>query len=417
MKIFHQYLLCAGILTLFSAAPFASEAPPPASPASSPAATPPAAAAALIRFDPLADVKAKSLHYASEDPAAPESAARMASRQLHGAPGPLGNVSVGPPLPIYNLDIQAMARGAGLETATTRSTEYVIDSDGKPYAETQTLKMGNGPARASSLQYAGQGLIISEATDALEALPKLAVMDQLKNGSYEVRLIRSTPAVSLSALWLKSDKGDGDFLYTLPNRFPSGLEEHHLYAMPEFLKIFQPHLQRAMGLPTEMPLWNSESQMQDYFVTCFKASDNFGFKRMPSPEMALNDSMQLTVAGQSYGLDKLELIGVSKHDTPVAFVAKRHAADSTDFPTRPLTDFEKDALAQFAKGKNTASQPEANGRIVVGAIRAEQSCLQCHPGAKEGDVLGAFSYHLYAIKLQTPAQTSTIRATTTPAQP
>src|SRR5262249_16703920 len=95
----------------------------------------------------------------------------------------------------------------------------------------------------------------------------------------------------------------------------------------------------------------------------------------------------------AYTINSLELIGIAKHNAPVAFPTIRHApAIST--PARPLTDFEPKALAQLRTGVDTTTAVDQSTRQVVGAIRAQNSCLRCHTGFKEGDLLGAFTYHL-----------------------
>jgi len=106
---------------------------------------------------------------------------------------------------------------------------------------------------------------------------------------------------------------------------------------------------------------------------------------------------------QAYRVDKLELIGIAKHETPVAYEINRHSpfAASARFENppvaatniRPLTDYEKSALVEIKGGKETVGKEDDSGLTVVGAVRSQDACLQCHTG-KVGDVLGAFSYHL-----------------------
>jgi len=68
---------------------------------------------------------------------------------------------------------------------------------------------------------------------------------------------------------------------------------------------------------------------------------------------------------------------------------------------RPLSDFEAYALAELKKGEHLVKweQPEFNR--FVGPIRAGEMCLKCHPGAKVGDVLGAFTYDYVKTALPT----------------
>jgi len=164
-----------------------------------------------------------------------------------------------------------------------------------------------------------------------------------------------------------------------------------------------------MGRPyANMPIeWSSEAQMHQYFNTIFLAAEGNGMSRMITSRMQLQDSMRLVLAEKKNGADAsattftafqpddLELIGIAKHPTPVAFVKGSHQSASADAQTRALTDYEQTALGDLRSGKEVIFTPDsAGGRIVIGAIRADPSCLECHSSAKSGDLLGAFSYHL-----------------------
>ena len=116
-------------------------------------------------------------------------------------------------------------------------------------------------------------------------------------------------------------------------------------------------------------------------------------------------------------MKEMQLIGIAKHHSPVAFVLEDSRAISPhrpsgkdaeippmgnmkDYKTRPLTDDEKRAIATLkangtqevvVTGQGLSLSPAPVG--VVGAIRATRSCLDCHD-VKEGELLGAFSYTL-----------------------
>ncbi|MCX6857425.1 MAG: hypothetical protein NTV80_21245 [Verrucomicrobia bacterium] len=59
---------------------------------------------------------------------------------------------------------------------------------------------------------------------------------------------------------------------------------------------------------------------------------------------------------------------------------------------RKLDWFEQTALAQLRLGHAYCSTEEGGLWRGMGAIRAQASCLRCHDEAKEGDLLGAFTY-------------------------
>ena len=68
---------------------------------------------------------------------------------------------------------------------------------------------------------------------------------------------------------------------------------------------------------------------------------------------------------------------------PLARQAKRRLLDT----------FERLSLDAVRRGENLMWTRESPKRM-FGAIRAEASCLECHTNAKEGDLLGAFTYYL-----------------------
>jgi len=158
--------------------------------------------------------------------------------------------------------------------------------------------------------------------------------------------------------------------------------------------------------------WTSEQQLNSFFIERFLASDGFGVSRMGTTAMSVNDSMHLVLDGGKanpasvYKIDSLELIGIAKHPHPVAFPVQQHQANvraliTAVVVTRELTDFEKQALVNFSRGREVSADYDSmGGRMVVGAVRAQASCVSCHPGAKVGDVLGAFSYRLSLMALR-----------------
>ena len=62
---------------------------------------------------------------------------------------------------------------------------------------------------------------------------------------------------------------------------------------------------------------------------------------------------------------------------------------------RPLDEFERLGLDAVRRGEKLVWTRKAPTRM-FGAIRAKVDCLQCHAHAKEGDLLGAFTYYLNA---------------------
>ena len=92
----------------------------------------------------------------------------------------------------------------------------------------------------------------------------------------------------------------------------------------------------------------------------------------------------------------IDLIGLVKSDTPVVYVSEKVAewAGDGELPTRPLDEFELAGLHDLAKGDNLFGRSREGVIRLLGAVRAESSCVACHEDKKEGDLLGAFSYVL-----------------------
>jgi hypothetical protein len=93
---------------------------------------------------------------------------------------------------------------------------------------------------------------------------------------------------------------------------------------------------------------------------------------------------------------KLELIGVSRHPEPIVVLDGKPARpDPRQHGMRALDAFEKASLAALKQGSQVEMGSLAGGEIrMVGAIRAQASCLQCHNKERKDDVLGAFTYVL-----------------------
>ena len=68
-------------------------------------------------------------------------------------------------------------------------------------------------------------------------------------------------------------------------------------------------------------------------------------------------------------------------------------ADLRSAPTRPLDEFEADALAAVRRGEDGHAARRGDEVRFVGAVRSARQCVGCH-GGKRGGLLGAFSYTL-----------------------
>jgi hypothetical protein len=124
-------------------------------------------------------------------------------------------------------------------------------------------------------------------------------------------------------------------------------------------------------------------------VSHFENESGFGLVRMASYQ---NDR-GVRVASRS--IDRVELVSLLTDYEPSVYVLDEMAtpALARQAKRRPLDEFERLALAAVRRGEDLVWTREAPTRM-FGAIRAQKSCLECHPNAREDDLLGAFTYYL-----------------------
>jgi len=96
-----------------------------------------------------------------------------------------------------------------------------------------------------------------------------------------------------------------------------------------------------------------------------------------------------------YRVSSLDLVGLLKHEAPVAYLTKTLPTmeQLREAPTRPLDTFERLALERLQAGDDLFIRSAGAHLRMVGSLRATKECLRCHDGER-GDLLGAFSYVL-----------------------
>ena len=121
----------------------------------------------------------------------------------------------------------------------------------------------------------------------------------------------------------------------------------------------------------------------------FREVSGFGFRRM---FVGVNER---DIAVGSPAVDRVELVGLLLHDEPCVYVMDEMAtpAKVRIAQRRPLDEFEERGLDAVRNGAELVWTREAPARM-FGALRADSDCLACHPGAKKGELLGAFTYYL-----------------------
>ncbi len=100
---------------------------------------------------------------------------------------------------------------------------------------------------------------------------------------------------------------------------------------------------------------------------------------------------------------RLDLIGLLKHEEPVAYVSENLPSmeELADAPVRPLNEFEQAAVELLRTDSDLEISYDMNRIDMVGSVRAAESCTECHT-VPRGHLLGAFSY---VLRRATPAGT------------
>jgi hypothetical protein len=109
-----------------------------------------------------------------------------------------------------------------------------------------------------------------------------------------------------------------------------------------------------------------------------------------SPANVIEDEHRWTI-------NRLELVSLLKFDGPRVYVLdhlpRMDQLSGDDVPTRPLDDFESDALTKLRTDDDVVILNDGDHVRMLGSLRAANQCLDCH-SAQRGELLGAFSYDL-----------------------
>jgi len=195
----------------------------------------------------------KGLHFAN----GPSDAVPVVNSALKNPPfiqghpllADFGTLQVLPPLARYNL----------LIPETTSTGALSVQADGWEYLVKSLLRSGEGVAAVSVRTTAfGNSQMLSLqyeniAGPEVRALGNLAALEQIRSGSYEVRLLQVFGLVSnnpVQIIWLKPDTGDADLFYEplSPNpNLMSKLQFKRLYSREDFLKIAKGNPPGARG--------------------------------------------------------------------------------------------------------------------------------------------------------------------------
>lgn len=178
--------------------------------------------------------------------------------------------------------------------------------------------------------------------------------------------------------------------------------------------ISQPGMGISRLMPTvnvvkrewQMPQWTSEELAKA--TTHVKGGKDFELLHRLSLRYfganAMNDKERWEIEVKTplpkkerlWEIKSLDLVGLVMHESPVVYISDK-LPDMKNLKTRPTRDldvFESEGLEELMDGKHLYVRSKGETIRVLGPINAGQACLTCHSDAKEGNMLGAFSYTL-----------------------
>ncbi len=190
--------------------------------------------------------------------------------------------------------------------------------------------------------------------------------------SYPDKALANDPAVTLP------EKGNGVVgTARLPSR--EGLAELHHQSEYSFLD------------PGSLGYVRKPREVAGFDPHTFRFEPTLGEVKI----LGHNRDKAAAAAPERWVLRKLELVSLMKHEKPMAYVSAQlpRMEDLKKASTRPLDGFELAALKRLEGGEDVATDETLNRIRMVGAVRANAACLECHT-AKRGQLLGAFTYEL-----------------------
>lgn len=154
---------------------------------------------------------------------------------------------------------------------------------------------------------------------------------------------------------------------------------------------------RLLEIQPNGGMWKNFAEMHGEHTQSFVESSGFGLSRTIHMPMPPNKCVALDDA--DYKRTGMQLVGLLLSDEPVAYRTpterfKSFIYKDKEKEKRELSEFERQAIDQLRDGEEVVFSDPGKHRIAVGALRADASCIKCHNEAKEGDLLGAFTYAL-----------------------
>ncbi len=153
------------------------------------------------------------------------------------------HVEIMQPLAQYNLaNRNAIIQGAGLELAKPAGFIYLVEEGGQQVSFAEARVMGNGQIDVST-NFGGTNESI------VTALEEVAALDQVKAGSFEVRLLILPTGPPLPGrervIWLHAETDGTNLIYPLDANKLHGIEAGQLYTPDDFLNTLYPQRKKA----------------------------------------------------------------------------------------------------------------------------------------------------------------------------
>lgn len=147
------------------------------------------------------------------------------------------------PHPVYELGLDDLAAGKGLEAARPVAWRYLLVANNQMR---QAAEIIPGPGGSSQFGALTNGFV----SGADEAFRMIDQLPELKQRSYEIRGLR-VPALYVMALWLKDLQGDQDRFIVLPPTFPP-VQALHSYSAPDLLAVLRQMAARKAPLERQV---------------------------------------------------------------------------------------------------------------------------------------------------------------------